>query len=71
MNFWTLLKSVYIEAPVVDETIWHKRLRAPWFVKTIDDKWISAGQIWRRKRNGKWEYQLDPETDEQYAIRQW
>ena len=67
MNFWTLIKSVYIEAPVVDETLWHKRLSAPLFAKIEGAN--PSGQIWRRKRNGKWEYQQEPETDEEYYAR--
>ena len=71
MSFFAILKSVYIEEPVADETVWHKRLNAPWFVRTIDGRfiWEDEGQIWRRKRNGKWEYQRDPETKEEYDGR--
>lgn len=72
MGFISLLKSVYIEAPVVDETVWHKRLRAPLFARTIGGGRIGAyGQIWRRKHCGIWEYRQDNETTEDYDDRVW
>lgn len=71
MRFLALLKSVYVETPVADEIIWHKRLRAPWFARTIDGKIVAGpGQIWRRKRNGEWEYQQDDETFEDWLYHQ-
>jgi len=53
-----------------DETLWHKCGRFP-PRKTIDGRWsLLPGQIWRRKRDGKWEYQQDPETDDEILDRQ-
>lgn len=71
MRFLEILKSVYFEAPVADETLWHKRLRAPWYARTNGHFLDLNGQIWRRKHNGKWEYQQDEETPEDFVARQW
>lgn len=66
---FSLLKSFLFEQASEDETIWHKRLRAPFFALTIEGKPILRGQVWRRKRNGQWEYQQDRETDDEYQSR--
>lgn len=71
MGFIALLKSVFIEMPAADETVWHKRWHAPFLAQTIDGKPIGHGQIWRRKYRGKWEYRQDEETDEEYGDRIW
>ncbi len=71
MKFWDLLKSVCFDASVIDATLWHKRLRAPWFVCTADGKFLGNGQIWRRQRNGKLEYKQDAETLDESLDRAW
>lgn len=53
-----------------DETLWHKCSGFP-PRKTIDGKWsLFPGQLWRRKRNGKWEYKQDQETYDEWFDRQ-
>jgi hypothetical protein len=45
MNIFTLINSLYVEAPVEDETLWYKRLRAPLFATTVDGEILHSGQI--------------------------
>lgn len=49
--------------PNMSETLWHK-CRTPIFPRrTIDgSRTLYVGQVWRRKRNGEWEYRQDAET---------
>jgi hypothetical protein len=56
----------------MDEMIWHK-CRNPFLPRrTIDGGWtLGAGQVWKRKVNGKWEYQQDEETMDEFLDRQW
>jgi exopolysaccharide production protein ExoZ len=67
----SILRDVF-DRPVADETLWHQTRGAPPpFARTISGSPISGlGRIWRRKRNGKWEYQQDPETAEEFEDRQ-
>jgi hypothetical protein len=68
MSLTAFIKSLYVEQPVADETLWHKRLSAPWFATTIDGELISGtSQIWRRKHNGQWQYKQDLPTPEEVA----
>jgi hypothetical protein len=68
MSLTAFIKSLYVEQPVADETLWHKRLRAPWFAEAIDGELVSgARQIWRRKVNGKCEYKQNPPDPEEIA----
>lgn len=68
-NFW----RNGLDSPAArDSVLWHTIIRAPLFAKTIDGySMIGPGQIWRRKHNGRWEYQQDPETAEDFEDRQW
>lgn len=52
--------------------LWHK-CHLFWPRRAIDGKWIvpGHGQMWRRKRAGRWEYQQDEETLEAFVDRQW
>jgi hypothetical protein len=56
------------------ETIWQK-CHLPFFPRRMmDGRWTTSagGQVWRRKRqDGKWEYQQDEETVEEWLDRQW
>lgn len=50
-----------------DPTLWHR-----WYlvvpVRCIDGQlgW-GLGKVWRRWHNGRWEYQEDPQTPEEWA----
>jgi hypothetical protein len=72
MTFLALLKSVYVEEPVADETLWHA-CRTPFIPKrTVDGGWtLGLGAVWRRKINGRWQYRQDEETSEQRDARQY
>jgi hypothetical protein len=40
--------------------------------RTVDGGWtIGNGTTWRRKVAGKWEYKQEPETEEEFKVRQW
>lgn len=72
MNLFAFIKSLYVDEPVADETVWHKRLSAPWFATTINGELVDCARtIWRRQVNGKWEYQQDPETLDEVEARIW
>jgi hypothetical protein len=53
----------------MDEHLWHKcSIIIP--RRTVDGRWTRPeGQVWRRKVNGRWQYQQDPETDEEWLER--
>jgi hypothetical protein len=54
-----------------DVRLWHKWV-APFPVRLVDgSRAASAGQLWRRKRLGRWEYRQDPETMEEWGASQW
>jgi hypothetical protein len=56
---------------MIDETIWHK-YDAVMPRKLVTGKWsMPIGQMWRRKVNGRWEYQQDFEPLDEFADRAW
>jgi hypothetical protein len=67
MNFFALIKSCYVEEPVADETLWHKCDTPAYPVDLVTGGFSWRGQLWRRKVNGKWEYQQDAPTPEDVA----
>lgn len=74
MGILARLKSIYVEVPVRDQAVWHKRLRAPLLARDTRGRLMifgDGGQIWRRRRAGKWEYQQDPETLDDVEARSW
>ena len=50
---------------------WHKVWKLlP--VRLIDGSFSALyGQLWRRWNGSQWEYQQDPETEEEWLERQW
>jgi hypothetical protein len=72
MCLLSFFRTAFCAERIVDETIWHKRMRAPLFSRAIDGKlMIGLGQVCRR-RNGKWEYAQDePTRDELDLYNQW
>ena len=63
-----LLEKLSGRVPPADLTLWHR-----WFcfipVLTLDGTLTS--NVWRRKRNGRWEYQARDETTAEWLDRQW
>lgn len=57
----------------VNENLWH-RCRTPfWPRRTVDANWttgLRAGQVWRRKIDGGWEYKEAPKTADDLVTRQ-
>jgi hypothetical protein len=54
-----------------DLTLWHKCPPPLFARKDIHGEWIlGTGTIWRRKFDGKWQYQQDSETADQWDSRQ-
>jgi len=40
--------------------------------RTVTGTWTNPyGRIWRRKRNERWEYREDEETEQEWLDRQW
>jgi len=66
---------------VPDPNVWHRvpllfHLWLPlayWLpVRTLDgDVADGSGKLWRRRRAGRWEYQQDAETADEFAERNW
>jgi len=55
----------------MDETLWHK-VNPIFPHRMIDGQWTyPAGQVWRRKFHGKWQYKQDEETEADAIERQW
>jgi hypothetical protein len=51
-----------------DTSRWHQ-WETGRFVRTIDGHW-TVGAVWRRARNGRWEYQEREESEEDWLARQ-
>lgn len=51
----------------MDETLWHRCI--PWWpiLRGPDGRFFfrGEGQVWRRRVNGRWQYQQAPETEEE------
>lgn len=53
-----------------DLSIWHQATIAQCgLVHVIRYRLSPHGKVWRRYVKGKWEYQQDPETDEEWLDR--
>lgn len=66
-----LFREIFVYPQPADERLWHK-CYGPVFPprRSIEGKWmIGAGQVWRRRVGGKWEYRQDEETDEEWQGR--
>lgn len=63
------VRKLWSAQPIYDEAVWHPHTH--WHpVFTIERK--LAMDVWRRRRfDGKWEYSLNKETDENWLNRQW
>lgn len=52
--------------------VWHKCPSPILPRRTVDGGWTSFfGQTWRRRVAGKWQYQQDPETEEEFWDQVW
>ncbi|MCP3446158.1 hypothetical protein [Bradyrhizobium sp. CCGUVB14] len=65
------VKSILGRELPPDAALWHRwRLFVP-FVRDVNGAWILSDEIWRRRRNGRWEYSRRPPTYDDYLDRAW
>lgn len=68
-----LIGLLFPEKTGPTDAVWTKyEPTFPPVVRLIDGSWAGEGAMWRRRGlDGRWEYRQDPETMEEWAIRQW
>lgn len=65
------VRRFYGREPPADVRLWHKWY-CFWPVHLVDGSlaYPGQGQLWRRRRNERWEYCQSPEDDADWEIRQ-